>query len=46
MGIVKSGSSPIRKILKVGKGSLAVTLPIDLVRKLRKNPLPKEIIAI
>jgi len=34
MGILKSGSSPVRKILKVGKGSLAVTLPIDYARKL------------
>ena len=35
MGILKSGSSAIRKITKVGRASLAVTLPIDLVRKLK-----------
>ncbi|OGI68715.1 hypothetical protein A2738_00175 [Candidatus Nomurabacteria bacterium RIFCSPHIGHO2_01_FULL_42_15] len=34
MGITKSGSSNIRKITKVGKSSLAVTLPIDFARKL------------
>ena len=34
MGITKSGSSNIRKITKVGKVSLAVTLPKDLVQKL------------
>jgi len=34
MGILKSGSSAIRKITKVGRASLAVTLPIDIVRKL------------
>lgn len=30
----KIGQTNIRKITKVGKASLAVTLPIDLVRKL------------
>lgn len=30
----KTGQTNIRKITKVGKASLSVTLPIDLVRKL------------
>ncbi|MFZ2149581.1 MAG: AbrB/MazE/SpoVT family DNA-binding domain-containing protein [Minisyncoccia bacterium] len=31
----KIGQTNIRKITKVGKASLAVTLPIDLVRKFK-----------
>lgn len=34
MGAKKSTQTNIRKITKVGRQSLAVTLPIDLVRKL------------
>lgn len=34
MSTRKTGQTNIRKITKVGKASLAVTLPIDLVRKL------------
>ncbi|MEK7140198.1 MAG: AbrB/MazE/SpoVT family DNA-binding domain-containing protein [Patescibacteria group bacterium] len=34
MGNKRSDKENIRKITKVGKGSLMVTLPIDLVRKL------------
>ena len=34
MGITKSGSSNIRKITRVGQTSLAVTLPLDFLRKL------------
>lgn len=34
MGQTKSGSSNIRKLTKLGKKSLAVTLPIALVRSL------------
>ena len=35
MATRKIGQTNIRKITKVGKASLAVTLPIDLVRKLK-----------
>ena len=31
----KTGQTNIRKITKVGKASLGITLPIDLVRKLK-----------
>lgn len=34
MGVRRSNQSNIRKITKVGRASLAVTLPIDLARKL------------
>lgn len=44
MGITKSGSSNIRKITKVGKQSLAVTLPIDLVRLLKWKEKQKVVV--
>ena len=44
MGITKSGSSNIRKITKVGKISLAVTLPKDLVRKLKWKEKQKVVV--
>lgn len=44
MGITKSGSSSIRKITKVGRTSLAVTLPIDLVRKLKWREKQKVVV--
>jgi len=44
MGITKSGSSNIRKLTKVGQASLAVTLPKDLVRKLKWKEKQKVIV--
>jgi len=44
MGITKSGSSNIRKITRVGQASLAVTLPKDLVRKLKWKEKQKVIV--
>jgi len=46
MGILKSGSSNIRKITKVGKGSLAVTIPIDLARKLKWKEKQKVVVKL
>ncbi len=46
MGITKSGSSNIRKITKVCKTSLAVTLPIDFVRKLKWKERQKVVVKL
>ena len=46
MGITKSGSSNIRKITKVGQASLAVTLPKDLVRKLKWRERQKVVVTL
>ncbi|PIR68125.1 hypothetical protein COU49_03035 [Candidatus Nomurabacteria bacterium CG10_big_fil_rev_8_21_14_0_10_35_16] len=46
MGITKSGSSNIRKITRVGKTSLAVTLPKDLVRKLEWKEKQKVVVKL
>lgn len=44
MGAKKSTQTNIRKITKVGLQSLAVTLPIDLVRKLKWKEKQKVVI--
>ncbi|MFA6520364.1 MAG: AbrB/MazE/SpoVT family DNA-binding domain-containing protein [Candidatus Paceibacterota bacterium] len=44
MGITKSASSNIRKLTKVGGASLAVTLPMDLVRKLNWKEKQKVVV--
>ncbi|MFA6257355.1 MAG: hypothetical protein WCT29_03570 [Candidatus Paceibacterota bacterium] len=40
----KTGQTNIRKITKVGKASLGITLPIDLVRKLKWRDRQKVVV--
>jgi antitoxin component of MazEF toxin-antitoxin module len=46
MGITKSASSNIRKLTKQGKASIAVTLPLDFVRKLKWKEKQKVVVVL
>lgn len=44
MGRQKDGDNPVRKITKLGSGSYTVTIPIDIIRKLRWQDRQKVVV--